>query len=237
MVRRRKSSGGGGRVVATVLVFTAIGVAAWYLAGHRSLQWPSLTPLPGKNTNEAVAAAAAPVDPANEGRRIRIEGALRVSKPARDDDLGVQADALALLRTVQMRQWRETCTGSGCDYALAWSEKPVDSRAFRVPAGHVNATPFPFSSQRFVAGEARLGAFVVEPVAALADAAATPYAVDLSRLPPNLAATFRADGGALLTGDPAHPAPGDLRVSYAIVPAAPRTLLGVQRGGKLILDH
>ena len=240
MARRRKSSGAGARtsVVAAVLVAVAVGCGAWYLLKHRTPEW-SLPTSPTTPAPEAIVATSSErVDPANEGHRIRVEGGLRVAQSARDVDLGVHADALALVRTVQMRQWRETCAANDCDYALVWSDKPIDSHGFRVAASHANTTPFPFSSRRFTAGEVRLGAYAVEPVAALAQAAPTPHAVDLSRLPPNLAASFRAQEGALLTGDPAHPAQGDLRVSYSIVPIdSSRTLVGVQRGGKLVLDH
>jgi len=237
MARRRKSSGSGGRAIFVVVVLAAVAAGGWYLFKHRKVD--GLVPtLPGASApNAVVATPSARIDPANEGRRVRIEGALRVAQPARDADLGVHADALVLVRTVQMRQWRETCSVNGCDYALAWADKPIDSHGFRVAAGHANTTPFPFSSQRFAAGEVRVGAFVIEPTTALAEGAATPYPVDLSRLPPNLAATFRAQEGELVTGDPAHPAQGDLRVGYSIIPAGSRTLVGVQRGGKLVIDR
>lgn len=246
MARRRKSSGGAGRGLAVLAVLAAVGAGAWYVARHRHVDWSGLLPSTrhsaavnpaANNASGVVAASASHVDPANEGRRVRVEGSLRVARPARDADLGVQADALVLLRSVQMRQWRETCSANACEYALAWSDRPVDSQAFRVAAGHANTTPFPFSNQRFPAAEARLGAYVVEPVAALAQGTPTPLAVDLSQLPPNLAASFRAEEGALLTGDAAHPAQGDLRVRYATIAAGPRALTGVQRGGKLVLDH
>jgi len=243
MARRRKSTGGGVRAFVVVAVLVAMGVGGWYLLGHRklggSMPTSTSTSAPTPPAAAIVAAPAARIDSANEGRRVRIEGAPRISQPARDTDLGVQADAIALVRSVQMRQWRETCASGGCGYALVWSDRPIDSHGFRVAAGHANTTPFPFSNQRFTAGEVRVGAYVVEPVAALAQGtAAKPLVVDLSRLPPNLAATFRAQEGELVTGDPAHPAQGDLRVSYAIVPSGgARTLVGVQRGGKLVLDH
>lgn len=244
MVRRRKSAGGV-RTIAVVAILAVLGAGAWYLLAHHKLDWvrmtmtspSSSTPVSTPAPDAIVAASSARVDAANEGRRIRVEGELHVEKPARDADLGVQADALVLVRSVQMRQWREACSASGCDYALAWSDKPIDSHAFRIGAGHANTAPFPFSSQRFTAGEVRVGAFAVEPVAALAQGTAAPYAVDLSRLPPNLAASFRAQEGELVTGDPAHPAQGDLRVAYSIIPAGPRTLVGVQRGSRLVIDR
>jgi hypothetical protein len=113
----------------------------------------------------------------------------------------------------------------------------IDSHAFREAQAHRNGTPFPFSGQRFSAGELRLGAYVVDAALAASGAALERYPVTVSRLPPNLAATFRDCDGGFCSGDPAHPASGDLRVDYRIVAAGQRTLTGIQHGSRLQAAH
>lgn len=237
MARRRKRAGRGRKLLA-LLVAGLLIAGVWYLSTQRKLAWPSLqTGQVPAGAEPARKVTASKVDAANEGRLIRIEGALRVTQGARDRELGISVDALALVREVQMRQWRETCAGNVCTHALVWSAQPVDSDGFREPQGHVNSQHFPFASTRYLASEVRLGAFSVEPVADLADGAALPHAVELKDLPANLALSFRAEDGVLYTGDPAHPAVGDLRVSYAIIPVRSRTLEGVQRGSRLLITR
>ena len=172
------------------------------------------------------------IDPANEGRVVRIEGPLE-AQPVRDTQLGVSADAIALVRKVEMRQWQETCTSGGCGYELTWSAVPIDSSGFRQPEGHLNPGALPFAGTRFLSAEVRLGAFVIDPALAAGEAGPTAYAVDVADLPPNLAATFRVQDGVLLTGADAQGTAGDLRVSYSIVPAGVRSLTGVQQGDRL----
>src|SRR5690606_37012343 len=106
-----------------------------------------------------------PAPTADGGQPVGTAG-LRVVQPARDPQLGVEADALVLIRTVEMRQWREDCAGSKCDYQLVWSEKPIDSQAFRDAAGHANPAAFPFASARFPAGEVRRGSARVDAAGA-----------------------------------------------------------------------
>ncbi len=177
------------------------------------------------------------IDPANEGRVVRIEGPVKV-QPVRDTQLGVSADAIALVRKVEMRQWRETCTSGGCGYELTWSAEPIDSSGFRQPEGHLNPASLPFPSERFLSAEVRLGAFAIDPALAAGEVEPTAYAVDVADLPPNLAASFRVQDGVLLTGaDAQGAAAGDLRVSYSIVAEGMRNLTGVQQGNRLRPPH
>ena len=237
MARRRKAARGR-RALIVSLALLLIGIALWQYLGHNPLRWPALpAALQPAVTGEPVSSAAATVDPANEGRRLRLAGTLRVMEPARDREMGISAAAPALLRKVEMRQWLETCTGGQCSYALGWAEQPVDASRFRTPAGHANAAPWPLHSARFVAGSLRLGAFTIEPALLPVDGTVTTWPVTLAQLPPNLAASFRSEAGALLTGDPAHPAVGDLRVSYAVAGTAPLVLVGTQRGSRLVVTR
>jgi hypothetical protein len=181
-----------------------------------------------------VAAAADRIDPANEGRLVAVSGRLEVATPARDRALGVAAPALVLLRHVEMRQWHEECTGDTCIYTLQWADRPVDAASFREPAGHANP-PFPFADARFEAGEVRLGAFEVAAAFAADDAPTVAWPVNGQSIPPNLAATLRERGGILYAGaGPEGDAAGELRISYRVVAAGPRRLVGVQRGSQLV---
>ena len=180
-----------------------------------------------------LAVAADRVDPVNEGRLVRIEGVVE-AQPVRDTQLGISADAIALLRKVEMRQWQETCTSDSCSYELAWSTEPIDSHEFREAGSHVNPAALPFPSERFLSGELRLGAFEIDPALAAGELEPVAHAVGIADLPPNLAASFRVQDGVLLTGASVQEAAvGDLRVSYLIVPAGKRSLTGVQEGNRL----
>ncbi|WP_395683553.1 TMEM43 family protein [Dokdonella sp.] len=229
---RRAHRRGSVRPLLLALAVLALAAGAWY--------WRSRHPMLPTGAAPAVAPVAANadrVDPRNEGRTVSVSGTLQVVRPARDTDLGVAVDAVLLAREVRMLQWQEHCAGNECNYALAWSDHPVDSHAFRDAQAHRNGMPFPFSSQRFSAGELRLGAYTVDPTLAAAGVALERHAVTVARLPPNLAATFRDCDGALCSGDPAKPAAGDLRVEYRIAAAGRRTLEGIQHGDRLQAMH
>ena len=227
MARRGRRSGGGRSLLLVAIVVLAAGAAAWWLRHHpHAIPSMSAPERPGP-------ASAERVDARNEGREIELSGAVRVARPARDSALAIEADAVMLLRDVQMLQWQEHCAGSDCRYALEWSGRRIDSHAFRDAAGHRNDAPFPFSSESFAAPEVRLGAYALDANLAAAGVAAQPYAVSTARLPPNLAATFHDCDGALCTGDPKKPAAGDLRVAYRVIPAGTRRVSGVQQDGRL----
>lgn len=223
-------------LLVTLLVVAVLAGAGWFLLHrwpHSAPLWPVATATKPAPTTP-VEVAGDHVDPGNEGRNVVVSGALHVTGQARDSELGISADAVALLRQVEMRQWSEKCAAAACDYALIWSATPIDWHAFRDRNGHENSMPFPLSSQRFLATDVRLGAFHVD--AALAAAAAEPvaYPVHVAQLPPNLAATFREQDGVLYIGaSGSHPVAGDLRISYRIVPAGEQRLSGLQSGDRL----
>ncbi|MFI4970175.1 MAG: TMEM43 family protein, partial [Lysobacterales bacterium] len=200
MARRRRS--GAPSLLIALLVIAALAAAAWLLLQHR-LHPPANVNAPAANAPSAavpVNVSADRIDAANEGRQVSVSGTLRVAKPARDAQLGIEADAVALVREVEMLQWREQCVAAKCDYALAWTARHVDSHAFRDPEGHANSAPFPFSGERFLAEDVRLGAYRVDATLAAAGVAPVAYPVRAAQLPANLAATFREQDGVLYAG-------------------------------------
>lgn len=226
-----------------VIALALIGAYVWLHKRERAPATPpataAKTPAPADGRDVTIAN----IDPANDGRVIAASGALRIAKPARDTQLGIEADAVMLLRYAEMLQWRETCAGASCTYQQVWSAQPIDSKRFRAPEGHGNPGRLPVTSARFLAGELRLGAFLIdatpignyrlESVLAIKP---VPYKVTTSQLPSNLAASFHDANGALYGGDPAHRAVGDLRVSYRIIPAGNVAIIGTQRGERLIVQ-
>ena len=217
-------------VVGLLMVVAAAGAAWWW----RGTQFHGLPSVQAPIADASIAVAADRIDPANEGRQVLVAGRLRAVTPVRDPELGVRADAVALLRQVEMLQWREKCAGADCGYALEWSPQPIDSSAFKVK-GHQNPLRLPFASNRFLTEDVRLGAFRIDAAAAAAGIEPVALAVHAAQLPPNLAATFRERDGMLNAGsDPERAAAGDVRVSYRVVPAGERSLAGIQRGNRIV---
>lgn len=230
-----------GATKAQVLVGAVLAIAivamlwlAWQRRAETSTEAPAPVP----------AAAGTPltvsperIDPANQGRLLEISGKLRGQDVPHDEQFGIRAEAgaIGLMRSVEMRQWEETCAREKCEYEQVWSDEPIDSSAFRQRKGHENPQRSPFDGELFVAKEWRLGAFRFDPQLGAQilfdDDAPAALPVRASQLPPNLAATFRDRDGVLYTGDPEHPAIGDLRVSYRVVaPMEVSRVRGVQDG-------
>ena len=173
------------------------------------------------------------VDPADDGRRVRLRGELGFAERARDPQLGVSANAALLFRDVRMLQWQERCAGNDCTYAADWSAQAIDSSRFRHPEGHANP-PLPFAPARFAAAGLHLGAYAIDADVVAAQATSVAHAVTAVELPPNLAAAFHAVDGALVAGgDAEKPSVGTIRISYRMIAAGPITLTGVQRGERL----
>jgi hypothetical protein len=223
MARRRKSRLSFARIAMFAVVIAAIAAAAWF--GYERVN---------RRTQQAISQKiATPPAATQSDMPRRIDGTLAASGPARDGQLGVSANAAVLLRRVEIYQWREHCAGTTCRYDTAWSA-PVDSHKFREPKGHENP-PAPFGDSVFVAPGLKIGAYALDPDLLVAQAQASEHVVHGANLPPNLAASFSERDGVLYAGgDPAHPAVGEVRVSYRAIPTGSVSLIGTLRGGKLV---
>jgi transmembrane protein TMEM43 len=205
---------------------------------------PQTTQKPGADASNVMAVGADAVNPANEGKQISLSGNLVVNAPPTDSQLGITAaDAVMLLRFVEMLQWQEHCRDKECTYQQVWSPQLINSSKFREPADHQNPARLPMTTARFSSNDIRLGAYKIDAATlgnyrldASLRIKPVPYKVTSAQLPSNLALTFRDFNGALYAGDPAHRKAGDVRVSYRIIPAARVDLIGIQRGDKLIVQ-
>jgi hypothetical protein len=210
-----------GLLLGPVLVVGAI----WLLAWNEGRAVQAIRGL-AEASGAVVESSADAVAPANDGKLVHVIGKATASAPIQDSDLNLSfADAVSVNRTVEMYQWKEKkeektqdntggsqATTTTYTYSRDWSEEPIDSSGFAHPDGHANPA-MPFTSHRFAASDARLGAFTLdETTLALIDTAnpLKPAAPD---------GWTQASGGLYKGGDAATPAVGDIRVHYASLPS------------------
>ena len=216
----------------------------WWNEGRAVRTARSLT----EGLGAVVSVPADSVQPANEGKLVHVSGAMKTDAPVVDDELGVEAPAVTLLRTVETYQWKESersekrkKLGGGEEtvttysYALAWAEGRIDSSGFKEPEGHENPAAAPYESRSFVADPVRVGAFLMskEQLGLLGGAVDLPLdAAAAGKLPPEARAKLRVEGGRLVSSvDPAAPKLGDVRVSFQVIQPATVSLVGVQAAG------
>ncbi len=191
--------------------------------------------------------AADAIDSGNEGKLVHASGVVSTDGPVTDADLGVEAQAVKLIRKVEIYQWKEKESsetrkkvGGGSEtvttysYDTIWSEDTIDSSSFREESGHENRGDMPFLSTTFAADVVHLGAFELseEQIAELDET--EPLRVDrpaAAELPGDPRGTLRAaDGGYYLGANPQSPAIGDVRIRFEVVRPATVSIVGVQTG-------
>ena len=229
--------------LALVVIIASIIGYFWLHKRGEPVAPPAPNGKPVADTSNAPTVASDKIDPANENRQISLSGDLSAKTPATDSQLGITADAVMLLRFVEMLQWREQCNGQNCTYQQVWSPQLISSAKFREPEGHKNPDRLPMTTARFSSTDVRLGAFRIDAAVlgnyrldASLRIKPLPYAVSSTQLPSNLAISFRDFNGALYAGDPEHRKAGDVRISYRIIPATKVDLTGIQRGDRLIVQ-
>jgi Transmembrane protein 43 len=194
-----------------------------------------------------VSVAADRVDPGNEGKLVHTSGAVATAAPVVDPDLGVKAQAIKLVRKVEMYQWREkqqsqtrkklgggTETVTTYTYDKAWSPTVVSSSSFREPNGHENPGSMPLGSATTVADPVHLGAFKLSRAQLDKLDETEPLRVDQPPVGPlsqdSRAPLKLADGGYYRGADPTSPQLGDVRIHFEIVNSKTVSTVGVQAG-------
>lgn len=178
---------------------------------------------------------AAVPGPAANGKLVLAVGAPEVRTPARDAQFGVAADAPALVRKVEMFQWTEIRYGGQRNYEMDWFDHPIDSSAFGYQNGHANPGAFPINAARFDSPDVAVAGFKLAPALVRMINGVESFTPDLSHLPPNMAATFQAHDGMLVTStDPRRPQVGDLRISWMRVAPSHLTVFARDDAGTLV---
>lgn len=192
-----------------------------------------------------VTAQAERVDAANDGALVHVMGRAVTDDVVRDPDFGVDVNALKLVRSVEMFQWRESTTqevkeklGGGTEtvtttsYTREWASDLADSSAFRQPRGHENPRVMPFFDATHLAGRVTLGAFRLpdDMVDSLDEERPVPLAQSVPAPPAEIAGRpARISGNEFYLGDsPDRPAVGDLRIAFTMVPPVDVSLVARQ---------
>ncbi|HLH11822.1 MAG TPA: TMEM43 family protein [Methylovirgula sp.] len=229
-----------GVVIGLLLIPAAIALIYWN-EGRAAEAFSALA----QGQRQVVEADAGASLPANDGKLVHLTGEIRTATPARDAAFGVTGDGLLRLRRkVEMFQWKEEkettsqesiggseTTTTTYSYHRVWSEDAIDSGAFRHPAGHVNPV-LPMKSVTFDAPEAALGAYRIDPgvLDKISDFASFP----VTQAP----ADYKLEDGGFYRGqDPAKPAVGDLRVSFAAVSSQVFSVVAAAEQGALAPFH
>ncbi|HET7563057.1 MAG TPA: TMEM43 family protein [Rhodanobacteraceae bacterium] len=179
--------------------------------------------------------SAARPGPASNGHLVLAVGAPVLAAPASDEQFGVTAMAPALVRKVEMFQWKEVHVGGGHNYELNWYDHPIDSTQFIDPAGHGNPGAFPVSAARFDSAGVTVAGFKLDTALVHMIPGAEPFEPALDHVPANMAATFQAHDGALISSDnAARPQVGDLRISWLKVAPAHLTVFARDDHGTLV---
>jgi hypothetical protein len=104
------------------------------------------------------------VIPDNNGKLVAARGSLTFTRTS-DPDYNVPTDSYALVRRVEIGQWRETVSGSATDaertytYSLVWSPTQINSANF--PDAHKNTWPTDslLQSAEFFSNDVKMGEF------------------------------------------------------------------------------
>ena len=232
-----------GALIGLLLVVGAVVLLFWN-EGRAVTTARSLT----EGASAVVAISNEAVDVANDGKLVHVSGPVTTDETLIDEDFGLEATGIRLVRQVEMYQWREKTSeetkkklGGGEEtvttysYSTDWSDRAIDSSRFEQPDGHGNPS-MEMNSDRIQVSEAQLGAFSLDE--RVLDEVGNEQAVKLS--PAQKAAVEAAysgseklsftESGIYLGDNPKKPTVGDYRIGYRLVPLGDISVVARQYG-------
>lgn len=232
-----------GALVGLILVVGAVILLFWN-EGRAVTTAQSLA----EGAGVVVTVSSAAVDAANDGKLVHTSGKVATDETLSDDEFGIEAKGVRLVRTVEMFQWREAKSeetkkklGGGEEtvttysYSTEWSDQSIDSSRFEQAEGHDNPS-MEFESDSFQVSEAQLDGFALdEPVL---DKIGGGQALKLTPAQRSgIEAAYSGseklsvtDGGIYLGENPKKPVVGDYRIRYDLVPLGDLSVIGKQSG-------
>lgn len=232
-----------GALIGFLLVLAAIVLLFWN-EGRSVTTAHSLT----EGASAVITVSSDAVDASNEGKLVHAIGTVTTDETPSDDEFGISAKGVRLVRKVEMFQWHEKTSqeteknfGGGENtvthytYSTGWSGDALNSSSFEHPENHDNPS-MDIASDAFQVSEAQFGAF--ELGAAVLDQIGGAQALKLSPAKQaEIAAAYSgseklsvADGGIYLGENSKKPAVGDYRIRYELVPLGDISVVAKQYG-------
>jgi hypothetical protein len=202
-----------------------------------------------EGSHVVVDVAPAPIDPSNDGKLIHVSGDAKATAPITDRTFGVSTVALHLVRVAEMYQWQEEKqqetrksiggseqTVTTYTYKKVWSDRPIDSQAFRHPDGHSNPQKrydrLSLTATDATLGDFRLDAAVLSLLPTSAALQLDPQAAD--SLKARISNAQIVDGKIYIGVSPDSPQVGDYQISYEYTPLGPVSAIGRQSGSGIV---
>ncbi|MCI5149198.1 MAG: hypothetical protein D3916_07405, partial [Candidatus Electrothrix sp. MAN1_4] len=187
------------------------------------------------------------VAPANAGKLIHVTGRAITEDTLTDPVFGLSANALQLLRQVEMYQWQEesssttekkvgggTKTVTTYSYSKTWSNHVISSSGFK-ESGYDNPGSMPYEDAEQIADRVMLGAFALPHALVSKIGGMQPLPVNNETpLPDELAGQAqRYDSGIYIGNNPSDPQIGDVRIHFEVVPQQEVSVVAQQTGSSL----
>ena len=186
------------------------------------------------------------LDPANDGKLVRVAGLPETSDRLQDDQFELSINALGLMRKVEMYQWQEytetqtTTAGSTRNisyrYRQQWDTSLLDHRDFRYPEGHENPPVMPpFEWVIGYAENVSLGMYQLSPaqIKEVGEWKNLPSGI-APDFPSNETVPLRTEEGFYLGDDPTNPQVGDVRIHFTYLEPVESTIIAQQAGTRLL---
>lgn len=184
------------------------------------------------------------VEDSYEGNLVHLSGRAETDATLIDREFGVRANAISLIRRVEMYQWKESSSsetrkklGGGeetitrYNYSKVWEDRLIDSGGFRKPEGHINPVQMAYRSKTLTADKVQVGAYTLPPFLVKKIGNETLLQADGEKNRPENENRLHKQGhGYYLGNNPESPQIGDLRIMYSVVLPTDISLVARQRG-------
>ncbi len=228
-----------GIIAGIVLIILSIVLMGWN-EGRAVKHYKTLK----EGAGAVVSVESTSVDSSKDGKLVHTTGFASSSDQPTDATFGISTEALKLIRSVEMYQWKEnqdketkkklgggTETVTTYSYVKEWCEQHNNSANFKKTAEHTNPTEFRIKGTTFTAKPVTVGAYTLASSQVSQIGNAQPFTLPSGYKAPNQIKDATANSSTIYIGTtPNTPSIGDLRISFKEVPEQDISLVAAQIG-------
>lgn len=224
-----KKNSAGGILIGLLLIVVGI-ILLWFNEGRTVKTSQTIS----EAEDQYIDVDSETIDNTNEGKLVATTGKLQIpAEGVTDDYFGVTVTGAKLSRTVEMYQYEESCKtddngNEHCTYNAVWDDSLIDSNAFENTSYH-NPSSMPYSSETFLAQNAKVGAFNLDDV--LLDQLNASQNVTLTETAKVQQMRLHVSGDYYTNVINNTPKIGDIRISFQYNNASNVSVLAIQTNG------